>query len=399
MDIKDLQNSGWIIFEVYRGSYVYGTYIEGVSDKDVCGVYIQPLEDILGFKKYIPQIQDESGDCVYYEIGRLFELLKQNNPNILEILNTPDEYVLFKNPVFDILLKEKEKFVTKVCASTFGGYANAQITKAKRQDKMMNWEASRVTRKTPLDFCYIIDGHKTKSLKRFLQQQNYEQKFCGVTNVPNARDVYALFYDSMAHNCFSNSLTEEDKRTNKQLLKNKGLKVGLGYKGLEKVDETDNYSISNALRLSSIPKSEKCVCVFTYNKDSYTQHCRDYKKYQNWLKNRNINRWVEVTEQKKSNSHKENKIDGKNMLHCVRLIDMAIEIAEGKGVVVKRPNTQALLDIRSGKVDLDTLINESESKISKMIALFQNSNLPENVCGEFVHKLLVKIRKKFYEKN
>jgi hypothetical protein len=38
---------------------------------------------------------------------------------------------------------------------------------------------------------------------------------------------------------------------------------------------------------------------------------------------RNLQRWVDVK------SH-DQKIDGKNMMHCYRLVQMAREIAEGK---------------------------------------------------------------------
>jgi uncharacterized protein len=51
-------------------------------------------------------------------------------------------------------------------------------------------------------------------------------------------------------------------------------------------------------------------------------HCKDFKNYQDWAKNSNPTRWVEVEEYGQ-------KIDGKNMLHCMRLIDMSFEIAGG----------------------------------------------------------------------
>lgn len=396
MTIQELKEKKLIIFESYRGSFVYGTYIEGVSDKDMCGIYIQPLEDIIGFNKYIPQVQDEKGDCVYYEIGRFFELLIVNNPNILEILNIPDEFIIYKHPVFDLIINAKEKFLTKKCAVTFGGYGNSQLTKASHQNKLMNWEKSKITRKVPLDFCYAIDGYGTKSLKKFLKENEYEQKFCGVVNIPNAKDLFALFYDQKAHNCFSTLIEKDSKELNKEFYKNKNQTVGLGYKGLEKEGGSENAGISNSLRLSSVPKEETLVCIFTYSKDSYTSHCRDYKKYKDWVKNRNIQRWVDVETHGQIDKQKNSKIDGKSMLHCARLIDTAIEIAEGKGVIVKRPNAQELIAIRQGKIDLNTLIKTSEEKIKKMDDLFKNSSLPNEVDEGFANDLLINVRKSFY---
>ena len=84
------------------------------------------------------------------------------------------------------------------------------------------------------------------------------------------------------------------------------------------------------------------------------------------------------------------------MLHCRRLMDMAREIAEGKGIIVKRPNAQELLAIRRGEVDLQTLIDHVEKEIKEVDTLFKESNLPEKVDEKFINSLLVKIRKSVY---
>lgn len=381
-----LKANNLIIFETIVGSQAYGT---NTPESDIDKKFIYVLPDYLyGF---IPQVHVNK-DYVGFELGEFMQLIETNNPTLLELLNSPEDCVLIKHPIFDLILNEKNKFITKKCADSFGGYSRAQIKKAKGQDKMMNWEKNKVTRKVPLDFCYVIDGCGTKSLKKFLKENDMEQKFCGVVNIPNARDTFALFYDHKAHLCFATSMSEDDKEYNKNSLKEKGETVGLGYKGLEKEGGSDNAGISNNLRLSSIPKGEEPICVFSYNKDAYTQHCKDYNKYQSWLKTRNMARWVDVQEHGQ-------KIDGKNMLHCMRLIDMSLEIAEGKGIIVRRPNAKELLDIRKGKIDLDTLIKTAEEKIRKMDELFAKSNLPNRVDHKFIDKLTKRIRKDFFESN
>ena len=167
--------------------------------------------------------------------------------------------------------------------------------------------------------------------------------------------------------------------------------MGFGYKGLVKVGEGKNESESNQLRLSSIPKDETPICNIIYNKDGYTMHCKDYNSYQEWLTNRNEQRWVDVE------SHGQ-KIDGKNMMHCKRLLEMSIEIGRGEGIIVRRPNAQDLLAVRRGEVDLKTLIDESEKMIRDLDAVFADSNLPDSVDPDLVHRLLVEIRRKFYSK-
>ena len=375
------------LYLVIRGSHAYGTNIE-TSDTDYSGIFIQSMDDILG-NKYIEQINDDSNDTVVYEIRRFLELLGTNNPTVLELLNTPEDCVIYKDPIFDLILNDREKFITKICAKSLGGYAKQQISKAKGQNKKQNWEKDKVTRKEVLDFVYVIEGEKSIPWKVW-NNDRYEEKFIGVVNVPNARDIYAVYFDQDAFCMFSESISESTRKTLIEVRKESGKSMGFGYKGLVKTNEGINSTESNALRLSSIPKGEEPICVVTYNKDGYTQHCNDYKSYQTWLEQRNEARWVDVQ------SHGQ-KIDGKNMMHCMRLIQMSREIAEGKGIVVRRPNAKELISIRKGEVDLQTLIDKVEKEIVEIDKLFEESNLPDIIDIEFINDLIVKIRKQIYK--
>ena len=376
---------------VIRGSHAYGTNIE-TSDTDYAGVFIQSQEDIFGFN-YKEQINDDKNDTVIYEIKRFLQLLASNNPTVLELLNTPEDCIIYKDPIFDLVLENRDKFITKVCAKSFGGYGKMQIQKAKGQNKKQNWEKDKVTRKDVLDFVYVIEGSKSIPWKKWngdsIERYIYDEKFCGVVNVPNARDVYAVYFDERAALCHSEVYSEEYRNKLKQELKEKGYPMGLGYKGLVKTGEGANVAESNALRLSSIPKGETPICNIVYNKDGYSEHCKDYKSYEDWLANKNDARWVDVK------SHGQ-KIDGKNMMHSRRLMDMAREIALGLGINVRRENAQELIDIRKGKIDLQTLINQVETEIIEIDELFKNSNLPDSVDEKIVNNLLIKIRKNIY---
>ena len=376
------------LYLVVRGSHAYGTNIE-TSDTDYAGVFIQSEEDILG-NKYVEQINDDKNDIIIYEIRRFLELLGSNNPTVLELLNTPEDCVIYKDPIFDLVLNDRERFITKICAKSLGGYAKQQITKAKGQNKKQNWEKDKVTRKEVLDFVYVIEGEKSIPWKVWNEDKKYEEKFIGVVNVPNARDIYAVYYDFIARNMFSENISEKTRIILIKLQKESGQPMGFGYKGLVKTGEGINSAESNQLRLSSIPKGEEPICVVTYNKDGYTQHCNDYKSYQTWLEQRNESRWVDVQ------SHGQ-KIDGKNMMHCMRLIQMSREIAEGKGIIVRRPNSKELISIRKGEVDLQTLIDKVEKEIVEIDKLFEESNLPDIVDNKLIHNLIVKIRKEIYK--
>lgn len=389
-DLKNLIDSqapGAIpIYLTIRGSHAYGTNIP-TSDIDFAGVFIQSHEDIIG-RRYVEQLNDSTNDIVIYELRRFLELCATNNPNILELLNTPEDCILYKHPIFDEILKNKDIFVTKQCSNSFGGYAKTQINKARGQDKKQNWEKSRVVRKGPIDFAYL--HNKTSSfgdsisLSKYLSDRNMNQGFCGLSKVANSKDLYALYYDYYAHSVFEKSLSGYITRfLNKYGL---GPSVGLcGFSGLA-------FEGSNELRLSSVPKNVPeyyFLGYVSYNKDGYSQHCKDFREYETWLEKRNEQRWVDVQ------SHGQ-KIDGKNMMHCYRLVDMARDIAEGKGVLVKRPNADYLLSIRKGEVDLQTLIDHVESEIIEIDNLFKESNLPDKVDEKLINSLIIKIRKDVY---
>ena len=84
MTIQEVKDSGLLAYEFVRGSTLYNTNIEGISDVDYGGVYIAPTETLLGLpENYEPQVSDEKHDTTYYELGRWVELLMK----IIMILN------------------------------------------------------------------------------------------------------------------------------------------------------------------------------------------------------------------------------------------------------------------------------------------------------------------------
>lgn len=383
--IKEKSPNAIPLLLVIRGSHAYGTNIE-TSDTDYSGVFVQSMDDILG-NKYIEQINDDKNDTVIYEVRRFLELISKNNPTVLELLNTPEDCILYKDPAFDEILKNRDKFITKICSSSFGGYAKMQILKAKGQNKKQNWEKDKVTRKTPLDFCYLHKDGQSIELVKYLEDRKLDQRFCGLSKLPHGRDVYSIFYDYAAASMYSDKTGKIERYISNLIDKIPGYKYDvMGFKGIAFED-------SNDVRLSSIPKetpSHYLIGHISYNKDGYTQHCNDYRSYQTWLNERNEARWVDVK------SHGQ-KIDGKNMMHCKRLIQMAREIAEGKGIIVRRDNAKELISIRKGEIDLQTLINDVESEIVEIDKLFKNSNLPDSIDSSFINELIIDIRKKFYK--
>jgi hypothetical protein len=350
-----------IIFRAIVGSQAYGTSTP-TSDTDYKGIYLQSVDDLISFN-YKEQIEIGKDETLY-EVRRFLQLAQSANPTILELLFSPDDCIIINSPQYQLLKSHRDKFLTKLCANSFGGYAIAQIKKAKGLDKKMNFEKERIERKTPLDFCYVYDEQRgtTEPLTLWLKRNSHmKQDHCGLARLNHIKDCYALYYDWGA--------TYENAR---------GRMNEKGFRGIIGED-------SNELRLSSIPKDISPETLLYFNKDGYSMHCKDYKEYQDWLQNRNTQRYVDST------THGQ-KIDGKNLMHCRRLLDMSMEIATEGKILVRRPNASDLLKIRRGEVNLGELISKAEEDIKTLDSLFSKSSLPDDVDKKWVNDLLLEIR-------
>jgi hypothetical protein len=356
-----LRDENLIVLEAIMGSRAYGTSLP-TSDTDLRGVFIQPEEDILGFG-YVDQVADKLNDIVFYEIKRFLQLVQSNNPNILELLNAPKECIIHKDPIFDLVLEQKEQFITKQCKNSFAGYAIGQIKKARGYNKKINWEENEMVRKGVLDFCYILLNGGTITLAQHLKTLNryrtvkIDQTDIGLVKMDHAHDMYAM-YDMSEHDMHKGIVSNVDKAADVQL--------------------------------SSVPKGCTILGHLYFNKDAYSTHCKRYAEYKEWLDNRNEDRF-------KMNKEHGKQYDSKNMMHTFRLLNMATEIAEGK-IIVRRPSDEiaTLMQIRRGEMDYEELLYQAEALIAKLDDLFDNSNLPEKVDQEFVDILLITIRKLRY---
>jgi len=363
MNIEHLRENNLIIFEGIGGSKAYGTSLP-TSDTDIRGVFILPIEDILGFN-YVDQVSDESNDITFYEIKRFLELVSTNNPNILELLNLPEDCIIYKDPIFDLVLEKKDQFLSKQCKNSFGGYAIAQIKKARGYNKKINWEDDSMERKGVLDFCYILKDGGSISFKSWVEKAVLGATFRNfdLVNVDHAHNLYAMYKRSaieIRDYPFGGIVSNEDK--------------------------------ANDVQLASVPKGRSVFTYLTFNKDAYSTHCKRYKEYQTWLKERNEDRF------KMNKAHGKN-YDSKNLMHCIRLLNMGFEILAKREVNVRRSDEEIknLMSIRRGEQDYDVLLEDAEALIVKMDKAFEKSTLPDKINNDLINNLLLAIRKKRYK--
>lgn len=393
MTIEQLRENKLISYEYLRGSHMYGLNIP-TSDKDYGGVFVCPKEQLYGLRSnYIEQVSDKKSDIVFYELGRWFELLTTANPTVLESLFAPENCIIQITPEIDYIRSKRDLFLSKKCFNTFYGYAVSQIQKARGLNKKI--VNPIVERKDILDFCYTFKDQGSQPIKDFLNSYGLDQRYCGLVNIPNMKDVYAVFYDFAAFFTFSDKerryqdafewLVKRNSKVLENVEKRIANKEFYGYSGIV---EPEEISKSNSIRLSSIPKGEIPVCYMTYNQDGYTVHCKKYKEYKEWEAKRNPIRYE---------SNLGHNYDAKNIMHCMRLIRMAKELAQGKGFnIVRTVDRDYLLAIRNHDFEYEDIIEQLEKEKLEMEEAIKHSTLPENINFNEINSLLINIRNSIY---
>lgn len=379
---EEVKAEGRLLYEVMVGSHSYGLNVE-TSDEDFKFIYIDRLEDILSGNA-TTQI-NVTDDYVGYEIGRYLELLRKQNPNIIEILYTDEKFIKHIAPVFELnVIANRDNFLSNKVMYSFGEYAATQIKKAQGTNKKFMNPMDK-ERKSILDFCWVGNNQGSISLKDWIHEESLKYNYLdadfyipewifGCVSIDHMKNCYHLFMD-----------TENLKKfwgTHNEIMRD-NLYAHRKYNGIEDKDGVQ-------IKLSSTLKEDKPVITFYCNIEGFSKYCKDYLEYWKWVEARNVARFVE-------NSEPGMNYDRKNMMHCHRLLDMAIEILSGDGVNVFRKNREELLHIRQGNSTYQELVDKAEIKKAKLQELYQTSLLPSECPKDKMDFCLLELRKQFYQ--
>lgn len=342
MTPETLQTQGWVVLEALSGSRAYGLDI-ATSDTDIRGVFVLPPPG---------QVNNASHDIAFYELRRWVELLLKNNPSMLELLATPADCIRYRDPILDYF--PATLFLSQLCRDTFAGYARDQIQRARGLNKKINRPFAK-TRKSVLEFCYVTVGSGTQLLAPWLAHQGWDQRDCGLAKLEHMPHVYALYYQP-GH-----------------------------LRGILSHPE------SNEVLLSEVPLGLAPATYLHFHKDQYARYCREHKEYWEWVNNRNEARYASTV------AHGRN-YDAKHMMHTLRLLDMAAEIADTGQLQVRRPNREFLLQVRAGEYTYEELLARAEEQLAHLEPRFAQSGLPPQPDTEQVETALVEARQALYRR-
>jgi len=375
MKITDVENQ--LIFKCISGSHAYGTNT-AESDTDYRGVFAIPSTSYFRLNKPPEQVSDEKQDTVYYTIYRFLELACSGNPNILEFLWMPEDCIEVSSEAWQSIVDIRRTFITKSVLDAFGGYAVAQIKKARGQNKLVN-NPMPEKKPTKEDFCWVIpmnyyeeevmengeiiprqiainlsDGEMPIRPKK-LSESNILLPYHHCAAVEHVKDAYRLYH------------------------------YGEDAKGVFRGDDTAD------IVPESIPigdELEKFTGILIYHKDAYERELRQWKQYWGWREKRNEARW-------RDQDGKQNPADFKNMKHCIRLLYSGENILEHGEPIVRftGKKLQRLKDIRAGIVSYESILAEAEERLAKLDSARKTCTLPSSPDFNLVNELSINLHR------
>lgn len=361
MNLAELKQTDYQLLEIIAGSHMYGLST-ATSDIDIRGIYNLPIRKFLN-PAHRQQINDNTNDEVHYELAKFLRLAQTANPTVLELLFAPTSSIKFDSPKMTQLYRVRDSFLTKQCKNSLGGYAVAQIKKARGHNKKV--VSPIVTRKEPIDFCYFMKrDHSTMPLRHLLELCESDFNDIGLSKINNFHDSYVVHSKKLA---VSRVYVEKHRDAVNDWVPS----------GIMAKDRSD-------IKLSSIPKEISTygiLGIMHFNRDGYSSHCKDYISYTDWEANRNPERYASTMKHGKG-------YDAKNMMHCFRLLHMGIEVAETGILNVVRPDRKFLLNIRAGEFEFDELVGLAETKLQLMNEAFEKTDLPDQVSSDMVEDLI-----------
>ena len=188
-------------------------------------------------------------------------------------------------------------------------------------------------------------------LSEWLTHQNLSEDSCALIGVNHAPGIYAIFHLPEARGIFS-----------------------------KKHDQ--------ALLCTSVPKDSKPLAWMHCNMDAWKKHCRAHKEYWQWVELRNEDRY-------RTNTSHGRGYDSKNLMHTLRLLEQATEIAQEGKIVLPRRNAEWLKQVKEGQYEYEDLLQIADEKHAEMEGAFENSDLPDQPSRSKAAAVLNEIRASF----
>lgn len=332
-----------LIFYTVHGSHAYGTNI-ATSDKDFRGITIPPPEIFHGFTGKFAQAEskkfrqnkkpeklgnapaediltlDSEDDVVIFDIRKFFALAVVNNPNALEIIFTDPSDHIKVTPAGQLLLDNRELFLSKKARNTFGGYARSQMRRILSHFKYLQSppQAPPTRAEFNLPERTVIPADQLAAAFSAIQKVMDRWEWKDLDDLdPDLRiELQNKFQDRLLE------LTQwswQDQRD--KIWDSAARSIGLDTNFIELLDMERRYNAKQ----------------------------KEWESYQRWVKNRNPLR---------AELEAKYGFDGKHAMHLCRLYTTCMELLTTGKLHVRRPkdDIEWLLSIRNGDMTFPQLL-------------------------------------------
>jgi predicted nucleotidyltransferase len=324
------------------------------SDIDVKGVFMAPSEYVLGFQNKIQQLDKgfEGYDVCMYDLKRFFELAIDSNPNMIEIPFVDESDWLLSSKVWEEIVSNRGALLSQNAKHRFSGYAVSQL---KRIETHRRWLLHPPQVK-PERAAYGLPDNATIPKEQRDALEAMMKKIIEEWQVDFAALDDATRIDLL--NKQAAALADLKLAADDQYVA-AGNKLGLDANAMEYL------------------KAER----------AYRAALSEWHQYETWKKERNPAR---------AELEARYGYDTKHGMHLVRLMRMAREILEGKGVIVKRPDAEELRGIRfHGAWSYDKLIDWARAQDAELTELMKTSKVPKQPDRKLMDHLCQELTRLF----
>ena len=123
----------------YRGSIAHNMYIpntdpNSIDDVDLMGIFMAPVEHYIGITKTRETVERfvDKYDVVSYEYIKFVKLLLKSNPNVMALLWVKDNHYIKRHEYGQVLIDNRDLFISKEAYKSFTGYAYSQLKKMEK---------------------------------------------------------------------------------------------------------------------------------------------------------------------------------------------------------------------------------------------------------------------------
>ena len=349
MDKKEIEKN--TIFLFTRGSQAYGTNTAD-SDEDIGGICLPSRDVLIGLDQFEQDDEwvDENGeksDKVIYDFNKAINLMLECNPNMLDFLYAPERVIRFTTVEWDKIVAIRDEFLCMKAKWAFQGYAVSQLNRIKtHRGYLLNPPTHRPERSKydlpeksifPQTQCEVI----AKLSSEYVAPEKQDKFYSEVTKMFD-REGALIFKKYIPTEYYPFAIGDFKKR------QKEFLHMISSISGTFLKDEY-NEMAQNELR--------------------YISAMYNWQQYERWQKSRNARR----AEMEAKCGH-----DSKHAMHLVRLLSMAVEIMEGKGVLVDRTNIDrdVLMQIRNGEVTFEFVSELADALNAQADKLYKTCTLP-----------------------